>query len=73
MYQEWFEKLAKELEIEKVIYNTYQSVSGSGKQGIDDLLRCRKGTRYRIFNFRKYKKLQEFRSYRSSDNSFDYT
>ena len=33
----------KELEIEKVIYNTFQSVSGSGKQGIDDLLRCRKG------------------------------
>ena len=24
-------------------YSTYQSVSGSGKSGIDDLLRCRKG------------------------------
>ena len=35
--------ILKNLEIEKVIYNTYQSVSGSGKQGIDDLLRCRKG------------------------------
>ena len=33
----------KEFGIEKIIYNTYQSVSGSGKQGIDDLLRCRKG------------------------------
>ena len=29
--------------IEKIIYSTYQSVSGSGKKGIDDLLRCRKG------------------------------
>ena len=29
--------------IKRIIYNTYQSVSGSGKQGIDDLLRCRKG------------------------------
>ena len=29
--------------IKDISYNTYQSVSGSGKQGIDDLLRCRKG------------------------------
>lgn len=29
--------------IKKIIYNTYQSVSGSGKKGIDDLLRCRQG------------------------------
>ena len=35
--------LLKEYGIKKVMYNTYQSVSGSGKQGIDDLLRCRKG------------------------------
>lgn len=33
----------KEFEISKISYNTYQSVSGSGKKGIDDLLRCRKG------------------------------
>lgn len=33
----------KKYNILKVSYNTYQSVSGSGKQGIDDLLRCRKG------------------------------
>lgn len=33
----------KELEISRISYNTYQSVSGSGKKGIDDLLRCRKG------------------------------
>ena len=33
----------KEYGIKSIIYNTYQSVSGSGKQGIDDLLRCRKG------------------------------
>ena len=35
--------LLKKHNIKRVIYNTYQSVSGSGKQGIDDLLRCRKG------------------------------
>ena len=35
--------LLNRFKIQKVIYNTYQSVSGSGKQGIDDLLRCRKG------------------------------
>lgn len=35
-------KLVK-YKINKITYNTYQSVSGSGKQGIDDLLRCRKG------------------------------
>ena len=35
--------LLKKYNIKRVIYNTYQSVSGSGKQGIDDLLRCRKG------------------------------
>ncbi len=35
--------LLKKFKIKKVIYNTYQSVSGSGKPGIDDLLRCRKG------------------------------
>lgn len=29
--------------IKKIIVNTYQSVSGSGKKGIDDLIRCRKG------------------------------
>ena len=29
--------------IKKITYNTYQSVSGSGKKGIDDLLRCRQG------------------------------
>ena len=29
--------------IRTISYNTYQSVSGSGKKGIDDLLRCRKG------------------------------
>ena len=33
----------KEYSIKRIIYNTYQSVSGSGKQGIDDLIRCRKG------------------------------
>lgn len=33
----------RKFNILKVTYNTYQSVSGSGKQGIDDLLRCRKG------------------------------
>lgn len=33
----------KEFGISKINYNTYQSVSGSGKKGIDDLLRCRKG------------------------------
>ena len=33
----------KEFNIQSISYNTYQSVSGSGKQGIDDLLRCRKG------------------------------
>lgn len=35
-------KLVK-FNINKIIYNTYQSVSGSGKQGIDDLIRCRRG------------------------------
>lgn len=35
--------LLQKYKIKKIIYNTYQSVSGSGKQGIDDLLRCRKG------------------------------
>lgn len=35
--------MLKKYHIQKIIYNTYQSVSGSGKQGIDDLLRCRKG------------------------------
>lgn len=35
--------LLKKYQIKNIIYNTYQSVSGSGKQGIDDLLRCRKG------------------------------
>ena len=33
----------KKFNINKIIYNTYQSVSGSGKKGIDDLIRCRKG------------------------------
>lgn len=33
----------KELGIKLIIYNTYQSVSGSGKKGIDELIRCRKG------------------------------
>lgn len=36
-------KLLKEYGIKSIIYNTYQSVSGSGKKGIDDLLRCRNG------------------------------
>lgn len=35
--------LLKEYGIKQIVYNTYQSVSGSGKKGIDDLLRCRKG------------------------------
>lgn len=35
--------LLKNFNIKRIIYNTYQSVSGSGKQGIDDLIRCRKG------------------------------
>lgn len=35
--------LLKQYHIKSIIYNTYQSVSGSGKLGIDDLLRCRKG------------------------------
>ena len=35
--------LLKEFKIKNIFYNTYQSVSGSGKKGIDDLLRCRKG------------------------------
>lgn len=35
--------LIKEYGIKNIFYNTYQSVSGSGKKGIDDLLRCRKG------------------------------
>lgn len=35
--------MLKEYGVEKISYNTYQSVSGSGKKGIDDLLRCRKG------------------------------
>ena len=35
--------LLQDYRIKKIIYNTYQSVSGSGKQGIDDLIRCRKG------------------------------
>ena len=35
-------RLAK-YKIVKISYNTYQSVSGGGKKGIDDLLRCRKG------------------------------
>lgn len=35
--------ILKKYGIKKVSYNTYQSVSGSGKKGIDDLLRCRKG------------------------------
>lgn len=35
--------LLKQYDIEMIIYNTYQSVSGSGRKGIDDLLRCRKG------------------------------
>lgn len=33
----------KSFGIKEISYNTYQSVSGSGKKGIDDLLRCRKG------------------------------
>ena len=33
----------KQYGIKSISYNTYQSVSGSGKKGIDDLLRCRKG------------------------------
>lgn len=33
----------RKFKIKKIIYNTYQSVSGSGKKGIDDLLRCRQG------------------------------
>lgn len=35
--------LLTKYKINKIVYNTYQSVSGSGKQGIDDLIRCRKG------------------------------
>lgn len=35
--------LLKKYKIKSISYNTYQSVSGSGKKGIDDLLRCRKG------------------------------
>ena len=33
----------KSLGIKEIFYNTYQSVSGSGKKGIDELTRCRKG------------------------------
>lgn len=33
----------RKYKIKNVYYNTYQSVSGSGRQGIDDLIRCRKG------------------------------
>lgn len=33
----------KQYGIKRIDYSTYQSVSGSGKSGIDDLLRCRKG------------------------------
>ena len=36
-------KILKKYNIKKIIVNTYQSVSGSGKKGIDDLIRCRKG------------------------------
>lgn len=35
--------MLKKFGISSISYNTYQSVSGSGKKGIDDLLRCRKG------------------------------
>jgi aspartate-semialdehyde dehydrogenase len=35
--------LNKEFKIKRIVYSTYQAVSGAGKQGIDDLLQGQKG------------------------------